>query len=532
MGDAAQKHPEIDLISTTIIQPGQKPEKTAVPLSILDATVTHYAPCAAVWFFDAPPSESNGIETNGPLESGLDWTSTLQQSLSKTLSMFPHLAGELSILQRVPEIEGDHTQRYGRLHVTFGAASDPGVEFITARCNLSIDEVLPSAEQRKLPESRSWGLSCSAKVFLPDLSKVPFNTRPGQQPGPPVSIQLTQFSCGGFALGIRIAHSLADAQALAVFMHRWSYEHSLLPSGEKNNPSTTKPLFANGFFNSEQPLFNPQLLDTRAAGDINSPQPDETILAKSRSLPYSRYDWNLPPSLTRSMIKSPGTKMPKEDWDVTAPVGHIKLHFSAAQTRKIWEAAGEGVSRHDALVAHVWSAMNRARGLNDDEKDVNLYFTFGCRKRLNLPSSFMGSPILSTTVTMPGKNASSTSLSAIATEIHSNIALYTEDAVKARLHDLSFECAPQRLWEAYLGHRHVIFTSWAHLHLYEVDFGGAGGRARYVEPYMPELDGLLCLMEGRPEARRGHWCDFGIDVQLSLEKGALERLMKDPVLLL
>ncbi|KAL4965939.1 transferase family-domain-containing protein [Aspergillus stella-maris] len=542
MGDTARKQPTIDLISTTIVQPAQRPKRTIVPLSILDATVTHYASCAAVWFFDAPSSKSNGSNATGRLESDLDWTPTLQKSLSTTLSLFPHLAGELSILQCVPETDNDHTQRYGRLHVTFGTASDPGVEFITARCDLSLDEIAPSSEQRKLPESRAWNLSCSARVFLPDLSKIPFNTRPGQTPGPPVSIQFTQFNCGGIALGIRIAHTLADAQALAVFMHRWSYENSLLFSGEENNPKATKPFFTNGFFDSQPPVFNPQLLDTRAAGNIDVPQPDESILAKSRALPSSRHDWfwpadgdnpdaKLPPGLTRSMIKSPGQRMPKEDWDVTAPVGHIKLHFSAEQTLKIWEAAGDGVSRHDAIVAQVWSAINRARNLQDDEKDVNLYFTFGCRKRLNLSPSFMGSPILATTVKMPGKDASASSspLSAIATKIHSDIALYTTDAVKSRLHDLCFESAPQRLWEAYIGHRHVIFTSWAHLHLYEVDFGGERGKARYVEPYMPELDGLLCLMEGRPHgaAKGRHWCDYGVDVQLSLEKGALERLKVD-----
>ncbi|KAL4931128.1 uncharacterized protein BDV17DRAFT_21078 [Aspergillus undulatus] len=60
----------------------------------------------------------------------------------------------------------------------------------------------------------------------------------------------------------------------------------------------------------------------------------------------------------------------------------------------------------------------------------------------------MRSPILSTSVRMMGKDVSGSSLQTIAGKIHANIALYNEAALKARLHDLAFECAPQRLWGA------------------------------------------------------------------------------------
>jgi hypothetical protein len=131
---------------------------------------------------------------------------------------------------------------------------------------------------------------------------------------------------------------------------------------------------------------------------------------------------------------------------------------------------------------------------------------------------------LLTSVQMPGKDAANASPSTsqrhdIATKIRSSISLYYPDNLKARLHDLCFEVTSQRLWEAYLGRRHVIFTSWAHLSLYGVDFGGSRGRPRFVEPYMPVLDGLLCLMDGRPgqkdkEGNR-NWCDDGVDVAVS-----------------
>ncbi|BCS22128.1 transferase family protein [Aspergillus puulaauensis] len=512
---------QVEVVESSLIFPTQKQRKTTVPLSILDAVVTNFAPTTAVWFFDAPIRNS----------VHLNWPSTLQESLRVTLSSFPHFAGELSKVENVPG--GNHTQRFGRLQVTFGASADPGVDFSIARCAAALNEVVSSPAQRKSRDSQPWNLSCSAKAFLPDLSRS-FRVQGDPKPKSPVSIRITEFGCGGVSVGVKISHPLADAQTLAVFMHRWSYEHTLLFCDQLATMSQPP----GGSFNLEPPTFDPQLLDTRAAGDIDATSPDETLLTKSRSLPSSRYDWfwpapdgdpgqNLPQGLTRSMVKSPGTPMPTADWDPSAPVSHTKLHISAAQIKRISELAGPSTSRHDAIVAHFWSAINRARGWGADERDVSLHISIGLRRRLGLPSSFLGSPILLTSVSMAGKDACQLAVRDVAGKINENLSLYTEEALKAQLHDLCFECAPQRFWAAYLGARHTIFTSWAHLNLYEVDFGGGRGNPRLVEPYMPVYDGILCLMEGRPEGKREHWCDDGVDVMVSLATDAVERLKAD-----
>jgi hypothetical protein len=39
------------------------------------------------------------------------------------------------------------------------------------------------------------------------------------------------------------------------------------------------------------PIFDPQRLDLFAAGDIDSPSPDEEIVKKARELPQHKYDW-------------------------------------------------------------------------------------------------------------------------------------------------------------------------------------------------------------------------------------------------
>ncbi|KAJ0423698.1 hypothetical protein BJY00DRAFT_309932 [Aspergillus carlsbadensis] len=523
--------PDIEIVDSALLYPAQRPKETTTPLSILDGTVTHYAPCAAIWFFDAPADKS----------AELNWSQTLQKSLEKTLSAFPHLAGELGIVKHIPE--GDHTQRFGRLQITYGAPTDPGVEFSTALSALTLDDVVPTAAQRKTSEFNAWNLSCPVPTFFADALKLPFIIPGPQKRAPPVLIRVTEFACGGISIGVLIAHCLADAQTLSVFMHHWSREHALLIANTKTSPSYSDIAHTK---QEQQPLFNPQLLDTRAAGDIDASTPDESILAKSRSLPSTRYDWfyplpdgdpdrYLPPGLTRKMIKSPGEPMPKGDWDHTLPKAHVKLHFSAAQIQDIWQKAGKGVSRHDAILAHVWSAINRVRGLDGDEREVALHVIFGLRRRLGLPETFLGSPILSASVRMSGADACgrSSGSPSVASKIHSTLALYTEDAAKARLHDLCFECAPQRFWEGYLGARHVIFSSWAHLDMYGVSFGREV--PRHVEVCMPESDGMVSLIEGRPGSRaagekRKHWCDDGVDVGVTLAVDAIERLKADSAL--
>ncbi|KAL4809985.1 hypothetical protein BDV18DRAFT_51401 [Aspergillus unguis] len=526
---------EINLIETTSIHPTTKQAKTTAPLSILDAAVTNYSPSAAVWFFDADNSNESFLSFQDDL---------LQKSLSVTLSSFPHFAGDLRKIEDV-SVPGsdkylDHTKRYGRLAVTFGAESDPGVGFSVASCDLSLDEIVPLT-QRNGSGFRFWNLACPADRFLPQAQVSVSGSKQGNmRPSSPVLIQITRFRCGGASIGVKIAHPLADAQTLSVFMHWWSYEHSLLRNDQGGTISTVR---TPSRYSNDKPLFAPQVLDSCAVGNINASCPEESILSRSRSLPSSRYDWfwpsddkdgdpdqNLPVGLTRSMITSPGEPMPKQDWDTGIAITHVKFHFSAAQTQKIWEAAGSTGSRHDALVAHVWSAVNRARGLSADSQDVSLYYSLGLRKRLGLSSSFLGSPILLTTVRMPGHDASISTTKSIADKIRANISLYTEDALKARLHDLCFEVAPQRFWEAYLGYRHMIFTSWAHLNLYDVDLGFGG--ARYVEPVMPVLDGLFCLMEGPSRSGEGkrHWCDDGLDVAVSIASEAVARLKTDDAL--
>jgi hypothetical protein len=92
-----------------------------------------------------------------------------------------------------------------------------------------------------------------------------------------------------------------------------------------------------------EPLFDTQLLEYSAAGNIGDRKPDQAMLERSRSLPSLQHDYIapapgegpdrfLPPSLTHSMVVSPGITVPWEDWDCSWPISHVTpFHFGPNQ---------------------------------------------------------------------------------------------------------------------------------------------------------------------------------------------------------
>jgi len=504
----------------------------SISLSIIDATVADFAPCAAVWFFDSPPSPHSAPSP-----------SHLRSALEKTLNAYPQWCGRLHRVSY--RRDGHHTQRFGRLNLTYGLESDPGVEFVVAQSPTTLSSLVPSAIERSV-RFQSWNASrVPSEKFLPStplaLSKIDDARLPG------MVVQITTFGCGGMAVAVKIAHPLADAHALVYFARDWA-RASCAILADKPMPSMS-------------PVFNPHLLDRSAAGDIDALQPDPALIEMARALPCHRFDWwasvdgcpfptqatKIPPELNPASIGSPGTRMPWSDWDLAAPVSHYLLHFSSSEVKHVWEMASLSsapVSRHDALVSHIWACINRARGLEHDEETVHLDISFGLRSRLSpaLPDAFLGSPVMLADVSSSGREASMESPAAMASRIRSTLARFNSSTLSAHLHDAAYEASPQRLWQAFLGRRHVLVTSWVHSRVYEVDFGTALP-PRYVEAVMPSMDGCVQLMEAAPVEsskevlgssrdlkKLNHWCDNGVDVSIHLESKAMERLLKDPLL--
>lgn len=354
---------------------------------------------------------------------------------------------------------------------------------------------------------------------------------------PGVSAQVTLFGCSGWAIGVRMTHCLGDAVCLVAFVKAWA---------ERTRSLITGSTGGDGGIITPRCLFDSALLDQHAGIFANQP-PDDEKIALARSLPMHRYDWwdadapgipawarsealaTRPDAQTLAGLRlSPATPPPWTTWDASASVDHEQIRITADEVRRLKEAAQVGlpegafVSRLDALIAHFWMAINRARGLQSlREEKVYLNVSMGLRSRVEppLPDTFAGSPLFLGHIGRTGAEVCSSSLGSVALELRRMMAVFTPEAVGAYLHDAAHEISPQRIWQAFLGSRQTGVTSWTKIGVYEVDFGA--GRLQYVQARMPRLDGQLQIMD------LGGTGDH--EVSLCLEKETMKRLLGDKI---
>lgn len=485
----------------------------STPLSILDATVARFSATGAIWLFPNPsPSHAD-----------------LQSSFVATLNDFPQWAGQL---QWSPIRDGGlHTERFGRPMIAYGCDSDPGVEWVVSNTEGTLESIVPSALERAAGNGTWINTDFPQNIFLSD-TKLALHDLVEYASLPGMSVQITQFACGSYAIAVKMAHPLADAQSLMVFMHQWAAA-------------------CNGFSKSpmEPPVFNPGQLDFYATGDIDGDIPDLSLVNSARLLPLHRFDWwndakdpafpsfltptseNSKPHLPRENSKptfplSPSTPAPWSTWDFSRRVSHALLHFTEDELNGLRATTRESpgcrpdISRLDALLAHIWSAINRARGYSHSDENVFLNVTLSARTRVqpSLSDSFIGSPIFLTHICSSGSVASATGLGPTATTIRETLTMFTPEKMGALLHDAAFERSPQRLWQAFLGNRHTLVTSWLRLNVYDIDFGG--GIPRYVHAVMPKMDGCVQVMDSSREIG-------GVDVSLYLDSLVMEGLIKE-----
>ncbi|KAI0839697.1 transferase family protein [Hypoxylon sp. FL0890] len=516
---------------TKRIFPTEAPQRTQITkLSILGASVARFAPCNAIWLYD----RTQNADARHPVVF-----ERLEEALRWTLNDYPHYSGQLRWASK-ELVEGDITPRYvGRPIVVYGAVEDPGVELIITEDGRKLSDVVPSQEER-LTDKQIWNATDFPQHELQPSTQLAFSNLAEFEGLPGVAIQLTAFKCGGYAVSVKLAHCLSDALCLMQFAHTWAAQSRIL-FGENHSGAA-----------HSAPLFDPSLLDLYANLSTTGTAPNPEKVKKARSLPMHRYDWwatdapgyphwatassngTKPPADELARLElSPSTFPPWSTWNTTAPVEHVQIRFNADTISKMKKAAeaslpeclkGERVSRLDAALAHIWILINRARQLENTQDQVYLDITLGVRGRVDppLPDNFVGSPILLGYVAKTGSEASTATIGAIAGSIRQTMSQFTPDAVAAYIHDAAHEVSPQRLWQAFLGSRHTLVTSWVRARAYEVDFCATHQLARYVQGVMPRMDGLVQVID---IADTG---DF--DISVCLEKETMHRFIQDPML--
>ncbi|CEJ60710.1 hypothetical protein PMG11_09273 [Penicillium brasilianum] len=544
---------EISPIHSERVFPNTRPIEHAVPLSILDATTADFACTCPIWLFERPDKVGDEF----------DLVNHFQKSLPITLDAYPHWAGQLKSISTLDasKLKPEelrfplYARRFGRIYSHYGTSGDPGVEFVTASTNATLEMLSPASRTTQYPVFDRGKISLQNLVpslrLANSVGPNDFNEA-GVLP-PVMAIQLTKLACGGFALAIKILHPLADIQAVMHFVQDWTKSSRWILSGSP----VSKPKLT--------PLFDPARLDSMAAGDINGSQPDPAILSRALNLPMHRYDWWATPALCpwpqeipepfRNQEHTPvGPAMPWSEWEFNTPVSHYLVHLNCGQVDKIYEttierigddSGGSRISRHDAILAHVWSCVTRARRLGGDTGLVHCDLAYGTRPVLGLGDHFIGSPSLMMNIEMTGVELASPDIPekerrlSIARCIRKTVnRVGDKAALAAHLHSVAYEKTPQRIWQGFLGRRHLIVTTWARAGLYEIDFGlNSFPGIRYAEGVLPTLDGDVLIKDAPPSKDHDgltgakNWTDHGVDVSLHLRTEDMERLIRDPMFL-
>ena len=539
---------EVDVKVTTterVFPQKSRQHEHVVPLSLLDATTSNFALTNAIWLFE-PLDERNvaNVAVN------------LRQTLSIALTSYPQWAGQLksitvvddaSVPAEVKEFPA-HARRFGRVHAHFGASADVGVEFVSATSSATTDSLYQTERVKTQPLWNRKDDNLGRFVPVVDIAHALQSNEPDAATGlrkPIMAIQCTTLSDGGFVLAAKMAHPFADITCLIRFVKDWARVSSAVIEGLTCAPVLT-------------PVFEPARLDNLAAGDINADEPDAAIISRTERLPLHRYDWWAAPGkppmsfLDAAKVVSPtGKPMPWAEWDSNAPVSDYTIHLNTMQVDFLFSEATKGtdgngprISRHDAVLAHIWSCIVRARQLGKDDGPVHCDLVLGLRSAFDLGEDFLGSPIIMMNIELPGSevgceqtsNATS-AIIAITRKIRHTISTVSDPANLAdHLHSAAYEKSPQRIWQAFLGRRHVLVTTWARAGIYDVDFG-LGSRIQYADGIVPNLDGCVLIKEAPPPSGLFlseswlSWTGRGVDISIHICTEDMERLVKDPLLL-
>ena len=519
------------LLSTRIFPEPRCSIPTKIPLSITDSAAAALPSAQCIWYYDAG--------TNPSLLS----TDCLMLSLKRTLSAYPQFTGQL---EWIPFKEGgQYTERFGRIQISFGDAGDCGLNLVIAHCKGSIDHIVPDFARR----GRCFDAErVPAGSFSAENLPLALCGGPETIGLPGMIVKLTRFDCGGLAIAIRVVHALVDARSFMHFMHDWAAVNRAIAQGLPL-PQLSR-------------TFEPSLLDRAAAGDINANRPDPKLLEVSRTLPFHRFDWwasadgcpepsapwtRIPPALAKVDMSPPGISIPWSDWDFSAPVSRYRLQFNADALSRIYQEATKTqssvrISHLDALLSHLWSLVNRARGLHSDEHPVFFNYILGLKSRLSptLSESFIGCPIIFVPSSSTGREATTEdSLGTLSAAIRSSTNRINPSTLPALLHEMAHQIGAYRTRQYFSGQYHLSATSWLHLNIQDLDFG-AGVRPRYVDPLLAVVDGFLVLVEANEDseavdtdktgAGTKRWFDGAVDVVLHLESRAMRKLLEDPLL--
>ncbi|XP_021279633.1 acyl transferase 4 [Herrania umbratica] len=340
-------------------------------------------------FIDKVPALRCYTRTLHVYRHGPEAPKVIREALSKALVPYYPLAGRL--------------KESGENQVQVECSGE-GVWFVEASTDCTLDSV----------NYFDNALSIPCDELLPD--QVP--KRKGVEPLG--QMQVTQFACGGFVLGLIFCHTVCDGLGSAQFLNAVGE----LARGLEH--LSTAPVWHRDFFPT-------------------SPQQ-----ANTNVLP------NLPPLM-------PGYRLEHVNIDISMDeISQLKQEFH--------ESTGQGCSAFEIVAANFWSLRSRAINFKPNT-EVRLLFFANCRQLLNppLPKGFYGNCFFPITIAAPCELLKQTSIIEV-------IKLIQEAKTKLPVHFAKFKDGEylrngKDPFAPPLGYTTLFISEWGRLGFNQVDFG-------------------------------------------------------------
>uniref|UniRef100_A0A0D9WDF5 Uncharacterized protein n=1 Tax=Leersia perrieri TaxID=77586 RepID=A0A0D9WDF5_9ORYZ len=294
---AAADAKTVERLSQRLVHPSSPTPTSPLRLSWLDRYPTQMALIESLHVFKPDPSRAH-----------LSPARSIERALATALVDYYPLAGRLAVF---PDS--------GELHVDCaGGDAGGGVWFIEAEVRCRLEDV----------DYLEYPLAIDKDELLPHPRRRPCREEEDKLI---LLVQVTTFGCGGFVVGFRFSHAVADGPGAAQFM---AAVGELARGGER---ITVSPSWGRDAV--------PDPAGAAAVGSLPDP-------AGARKLEYLAVDISA-------------------DY-----INHLKSQFAAA-------TGGARCSAFEVLIAKAWQSRTRAAGFDDESTPINLCFAMNARPLLH-----------------------------------------------------------------------------------------------------------------------------------------------------
>ncbi|KJY00882.1 transferase family protein [Zymoseptoria brevis] len=448
-----------------------------IALSAIDAWYTYRRSLPTIYFFQRSSQDQRKL------------ASQFVDSLSKTLDIFPHLAGTVEPHSIDVKTHDDRIVTVKRPRLVWGSHDkDAGVEFLEAETSTTLEELLPP-------------LNSASPALMWDRSGVPMNRLfpKASTSETLVRVQLTFLQCGGFTIAVDMDHGLADAHVVGLFMQYWS-----------------------AVFGGKVPKHLPPVNyrpDLVARSVEEHPAPEEMIERAAQL------------TVRRPLLRDHPKSLPNLPAPLNGDTNTVKcmLHLPATTynriTQNVQAAAGVHTTDQVAAAGFFWAAMNRARRSAGYAVDLHMAVSF--RHSLGIPDGTLGSPAFAVMLRCSENTDSAAKLAATIME---TLSQYDENAMRALIYQIGLEDSPDGSERPKTESENMFFSSAVRSGWSSVEFGSH--RPVFLAPLLVRNNMFVMVesldADGGDTTAWRDWYRGGVNIFFDVPEEVYEAMVSDP----